>query len=246
MTPTQPTLVLLHGLGATGQVWDPLVAAAAWTGRVVAPDLPGHGSADWADTYSFGSMAAEVAGLLESGEEYVVLGHSMGGAVGGALATGFFSHPPLTVGMIGVKLVWTDDERAKLPELAAKPSRMFDDREGAAEWFLKLSGLFGVLDVDSPIVERGIRQNSNGWEVCQDPRSVLVVEGSPPFPDLLRGLSAPVFMAMGEHDPLVSPEDHADMPTGFPHIFRGLGHNAMVEDPGVVWDLFVGVAALSR
>ena len=53
-------------------------------------------------------------------------------------------------------------------------------------------------------------------------------------------------MAMGEHDRLVSPEDHADMPTGFPHIFRGLGHNAMVEDPGVVWDWFVGVAALSR
>ena len=53
MTSTHPTLILLHGLGATGQVWDPLVEAAAWSGRILAPDLPGHGSSSWADTYSF-------------------------------------------------------------------------------------------------------------------------------------------------------------------------------------------------
>ena len=105
MTSTHPALILLHGLGATGQVWDPLVEAAAWSGRILAPDLPGHGFSSWADTYSFGSMATEVAACLESDEEYVVLGHSMGGAVGGALASGFFGRPPLAVGMVGVKLI---------------------------------------------------------------------------------------------------------------------------------------------
>jgi pimeloyl-ACP methyl ester carboxylesterase len=38
-------LLLLHGLGATGDVWDrwqPLLARR-WTGRWLAPDLPGHG-----------------------------------------------------------------------------------------------------------------------------------------------------------------------------------------------------------
>ena len=245
MTSTHPTLVLLHGLGATGQVWDPLVKAAAWSGRVLAPDLPGHGSSNWADTYSFGSMATEVAACLESDEEYVVLGHSMGGAVGGALATGFFGHPPTAVGMVGVKLVWTEEELLRLPAVAAKPSRLFENRDGAAEWFLKLSGLFGVLELTSPIVERGICETSGGWQVCQDPKSVLVVEGSPPFADVLRGLLAPVFMAIGEHDPLVSAEDHADMPTGVPHVFEGLGHNAMVENPSVVWDWFARVVGLN-
>ena len=50
---------------------------------------------------------------------------------------------------------------------------------------------------------------------------------------------------MGEHDPLVSAEDHADMPTGVPHVFEGLGHNAMVEDPSVVWDWFARVVGLN-
>ncbi len=245
MTSTHPTLILLHGLGATGQVWEPLIEAAAWTGRVLAPDLPGHGSSRWADTYSFGSMATEVSRYLESDEEYLVLGHSMGGAVGGALATGFFGHPPLAVGMVGVKLVWTEEELTRLPEVAAKPSRVFESRDGAAEWFLKLSGLFGVLELSSPIVDRGIRETSEGWQVCQDPKSVLVVEGSPPFADVLQGLLAPVFMAIGESDPLVSPEDHAGMPTGAPHVFEGLGHNAMVEGPSVVWEWFAGVAGIS-
>ena len=63
MTGSAPTLVLLHGLGATSQVWDPLIETTAWTGRVLAPDLRGHGSERWTDTYSFGAMASDVADL---------------------------------------------------------------------------------------------------------------------------------------------------------------------------------------
>src|SRR6266545_2132682 len=54
-----PLLVLLHGLGATGQVWDGV--AARWPGGWVIPDLPGHGRSDRLPRYSFGSMAAELA-----------------------------------------------------------------------------------------------------------------------------------------------------------------------------------------
>ena len=41
-------LVLLHGLGATGAVWAPLleIIGTRWRGRWFAPDLPGHGSSD--------------------------------------------------------------------------------------------------------------------------------------------------------------------------------------------------------
>ncbi len=57
-----PLLVLLHGLGATGQVWDGV--AARWPGGWVIPDLPGHGRSDRLPRYSFGSMAAELAAGL--------------------------------------------------------------------------------------------------------------------------------------------------------------------------------------
>ena len=87
MTFENPTLVLLHGLGATGHVWDSFIETVNWSGRVIAPDLPGHGAAAWADSYSFGAMASDVSDLLGVDEPYVVLGHSMGGGVGAALST---------------------------------------------------------------------------------------------------------------------------------------------------------------
>ena len=110
---------------------------------------------------------------------------------------------------------------------------------------MKLSGLLGVVEVDSPLVESGIVQDQGGWRVCQDPKSILVVEGSPPFAQIFNGLLAPIHMALGEHDSLVSPDDHAEMPTGIPHVFGGLGHNVMVEDPEVVWSWFSNVASLT-
>lgn len=71
-------LVLLHGAGATGRVWQHQLLAFP---RAVAPDLPGHpgGSA----LTSIAEMAAWVRRLLgERGQGPVVLGgHSLGSAV---------------------------------------------------------------------------------------------------------------------------------------------------------------------
>ena len=40
---TGPTLVLLHGLGSSLRVWDPVVASLAEHFDVLAVDLPGFG-----------------------------------------------------------------------------------------------------------------------------------------------------------------------------------------------------------
>lgn len=37
-------LLLLHGLGGTGDVWEGI--GRRWNGRWIAPDLPGHGCSD--------------------------------------------------------------------------------------------------------------------------------------------------------------------------------------------------------
>jgi pimeloyl-ACP methyl ester carboxylesterase len=63
----EPVLLLLHGLGATGDVWQgwqPLLARR-WPGRWLAPDLPGHGGSRLLPDYTFESLAAAVAGLLD-------------------------------------------------------------------------------------------------------------------------------------------------------------------------------------
>ncbi|HCU90776.1 MAG TPA: hypothetical protein DGR97_12575 [Gammaproteobacteria bacterium] len=46
-------LILLHGLGATFDVWSPVVAARpeSFTGRIIVMDLPGHGASEHLDDY---------------------------------------------------------------------------------------------------------------------------------------------------------------------------------------------------
>src|SRR5262245_43309748 len=63
-----PELLLLHGLGATGDVWAGMLESAGqWPGRVVAPDLPGHGGSPPLVRYSFEALAAEIATALGPG-----------------------------------------------------------------------------------------------------------------------------------------------------------------------------------
>src|SRR5690349_753711 len=96
-------LVLLHGLGATGAVWTPLIEiiSACWRGRWFAPDLPGHGRSPRALRYSVEDAALAVRDALtarvETGGHMVVLGHSFGGAIALALASGRFGVQPSAV-----------------------------------------------------------------------------------------------------------------------------------------------------
>lgn len=81
--PDTPPLVLLHGLGDDGSVWDVVGAEFAQYFRVLAIDLRGHGQSDWPGTYSFELMRDDVLGVLDQlGLDRInLLGHSMGGTV---------------------------------------------------------------------------------------------------------------------------------------------------------------------
>lgn len=235
------TLVLLHGLGATSAVWQPLLdeLGASWDGRCVAPDLAGHGDGPRWSRYSFGEFAAQVAGLVPDGpdDEVVVLGHSMGGVVGLALASGWFGiRPKRTVGL-GIKVSWTDDELAKARELSTRPARSFDSRDDAAQRWLRISGLTGLVAPDDPMVASGVVRGTDGWRLAWDPATAAV--GAPPMRRLLDAAGGEVLLARGEHDHLVSTadltalvDDAVDLP--------GAGHNAHVEDPATVARLLPG------
>ena len=82
----EPLLVLLHGLGATGDVWDewrPLLARR-WPGRWLAPDLPGHGGSPPLAAYTFDGFAAAVAGIVPPSEWPSTTIRAPGGKIGRA------------------------------------------------------------------------------------------------------------------------------------------------------------------
>ena len=237
--PNAPLLLLLHGLGGTGAVWDRMLAVANWPGDIMTPDLRGHGASPWTSHYSVGSMAADVAGLLGQGRATVVVGHSMGGAVALGLASGWFGIDVQAVVSIGIKVHWSDDDLAAIPRITGKPSRFFDNRAGAAEWACKLAGLFGIVDPEDSVLDRAVRPLNNGWIASLDPKAGLV--GPPPLQALHKALPPiPLLHTLGENDPMVDPETAAE--AGAPVVvFEGAGHNAMVEQPEAVWRAVTGL-----
>jgi pimeloyl-ACP methyl ester carboxylesterase len=228
-----PVLLLVHGLGATGDVWEhwrPLLTER-WPGRWLAPDLPGHGRSATLHRYSFGAIAANLAERVDANEQVVVLGHSLGGVVGLALASGWFGVSVDTVIGLGIKVTWTVDELEKAQALAARPVTWFSSRAEAAARYLRVSGLTGLLGVEDAAVVAGLRQEQGQWRLAMDPPVFAV--GAPDMTGLLAASRARVVLARGEHDQMVTHDQLAEHHSTAVTL-AGIGHNAHVEDPQAV------------
>jgi pimeloyl-ACP methyl ester carboxylesterase len=216
------TLLLLHGLGATGAVWDGLTGLLdrPW----LAPDLPGHGGSGRLPRYSFGGLATAVANGLPDTGPYVVVGHSLGGVVALALASGWFGIDVVGVVAVGVKVDWSDEDLARAAAIAARPARVYATRAEAERAYLKTAGLTDIAPADPA----GLTPTDDGWRLTMDPYAFAV--GAPDMPGLLTAARCPVTLAAGEHDQMSRPDRlralGADAVT-----LPGLGHNAHVEDP---------------
>jgi pimeloyl-ACP methyl ester carboxylesterase len=230
-----PVLLLLHGLGATGDVWNgwrPLLARR-WPGRWMAPDLPGHGGSPPLAAYSFDALAAAVAGAVPRDAPVTVLGHSLGGVVGLALAGGGHPVTVQTVIGLGIKVEWTDEDLSRAEAMARRPVTWFASRDEAAARYLRISGLAGLMAADDPAVDAGLAERDGQWRLAVDPAAFA--PGAPDMaaliaPALMEPAAVPVILARGEHDPMNTDEQLARLGARAMTL-PGLGHNAHVENP---------------
>lgn len=83
-----PSLVLIHGITDSRQMWQPLLRDLSATHQVLTVDLRGHGQSDADDGYdpiSYASDVVETAAALGVTDALIV-GHSLGGVVASAYA----------------------------------------------------------------------------------------------------------------------------------------------------------------
>ncbi|WP_256923999.1 alpha/beta fold hydrolase [Sphingomonas sp. IBVSS2] len=92
-----PAVLLLHGYGETGDMWEPLAARLVRNHRVIVPDLRGLGlSAKPAGGYDKKNQAEDVAGVLAAlGVDRVdVVAHDIGNMVGYAFVARYPARVP--------------------------------------------------------------------------------------------------------------------------------------------------------
>ncbi|MGR7024208.1 alpha/beta fold hydrolase [Geodermatophilus sp. URMC 62] len=229
-------LLLLHGLGATGAVWDRLLPLVErdWPGSWAVPDLRGHGRSPFEPPYGYAVHAADVASLAAGASRVTVLGHSFGGVVGAVLAGGWYGVDVARVVALGVKIDWTPEEEAGARRMAARPPQVFATAAEAAERHLRLAGLTGLVDPSSEVALAGVRETSGGFTPALDPRAFGAV--GPSVEEVLRRVVAPLRLAAGAADPMVGLTVMRRVDPDAV-LVEDAGHNAHWEAPDAVWSL---------
>ncbi|MGW5086929.1 alpha/beta fold hydrolase [Streptomyces coelicoflavus] len=247
--PQAPPILLIHGSGASGASWGPVVPALAERRHVLRVDLPGCGRSPATESYDVPRQAARLAALLDDLglRSVTVVGHSSGGYVATALA----ERRPDLVGTIA--LVSTGPALdALLPQpmilrlLLAPPF-------GPLLWPRRTDAMLrkGIdataarpVDVPADMIEdvRGISYRSFRT-VLRGNTAYLAERG---VPERLAALAVPVLVLFGASDPRWEPSS-AHRYEAVPHarleILPGVGHLPPLEAPEATADLLLGLDA---
>lgn len=231
-------MVLVHGVGLHGAVWDPQVAEFSSSHRVVAYDTLGHGASDPPPAAaSLEDYLAQLAGLLDALdiERAILVGHSMGALIATAFA---IAHPPRVVALAALCPVYDRDagSRAASLERAAALARCGPEAGVDAT----LRRWFGD-DPDAAAREKA--EILRGWLAGADPigyaRAYRVfVTADRAIVGRLGALAAPALFLAAADDPNSTPAMSrrmaAEAPRGRAVVLPGARHMVPFVSPGPV------------
>ncbi|NYE74648.1 alpha/beta fold hydrolase [Microlunatus parietis] len=232
-----PPLLLVHGSGASGDFWSPLVPALAEHHHVIRVDLPGCGQSPPVPSFRVPEQASRVATLLDDLglRQVAVAGHSSGGY----LATALAEQRPDLVGSIALISTGPSPD-ALLPQpliirvLLAPPL-------GPILWARRSDSLLrkGISATTARAVEitdeliAGIRPITyRTMRAVLRENTAYLAERS--VPDRLAGLEVPVLVIFGDADPRWEPasaQQYALVPNTRIELLSGVGHVPMIEAP---------------
>ncbi|WP_420842399.1 alpha/beta fold hydrolase [Glycomyces paridis] len=239
-----PPVLLIHGSGASGAFWGPVVPGLAERRRVVRIDLPGCGQSPPAASYEVTAQADRVAALLdELGLADVdVVGHSSGGYVATALAG---RRADLVRSLVLMSTGPSPD--ALLPQPAILK--------------LMLAPPFGPLlwpRRSDAMIRKGI--NATAAKAVELPEELIAGVRNIPYrafrtllacngaylaeramPERLAALDVPVFVIFGDADPRWEPSSARDYEpvAGRIAMLPGVGHLPALEAPEATLDLLL-------
>jgi pimeloyl-ACP methyl ester carboxylesterase len=227
-------VVLLHGFGEDGSIWDGISQALCAQYRVIVPDLPGTGLSTMlqVENASMTDFADSIAAILneEAVKTCTMIGHSMGGYV----TLAFAEKHPYMLKAFGLfhSSAFADDEAKK--EMREKAMKFIRERGSQAFLQTSIPGLFA--DDEKSDAHIGLLvEKSEAFAPEVLIQYYQAMKNRPDRTEVLANTRCQVLMILGEHDKAVPFElglKQAHLPdTSYVHILRNSGHMGMLEEP---------------
>lgn len=166
--PTQPAVVLLHGLFGSSSNWGSVAKYLADRYFVLVPDLRNHGQSPHDSDIGYAAMVDDLLGLLDAQDIQgaTLVGHSMGGKVAMHLA---LNHPERVDGLAAVDMSpvsYTHDFDNILDAFRAVDVTMIKSRAQADEQMAQYVQIRGVRAF---LLQNLVKQGDGwGWRLNLD------------------------------------------------------------------------------
>ncbi len=234
-----PTLVLLHGYTGDRNHWNRVARELTPRWHLIIPDLPGHGETPLDDNASADGMSntlidfARALGL----DDYILVGHSMGGAVADLWALG---QPGKTRGLVLIDAagVYRDNPSPVMQAIARGENPLAIDTTSDYDRLLGFAMAKPPFIPDS--IEHALALQAVDHRDAQGKviNNLLNVQKNLPassFQMVLAGLRMPALILWGAKDQIFDVRVTDELATGLADsrvvIFDDVGHTPIREAP---------------
>jgi pimeloyl-[acyl-carrier protein] methyl ester esterase len=230
-----PELVLVHGWGLHGGIWDSLPAQLARRFRVTVVDLPGHGRSPAPAAGTLAGFVAQLAALVERPAMW------LGWSLGGLLALEVARQQPERVTRLALvastpKFVQSADWPHGMPEpVFAEFARSLEQDYRAT--LLRFLSLHGGSNDDARAQLRALRAElfRHGEPSRAALAAGLAILRDTDLRAALGAIRVPALVLQGTHDRITPPAAGAYLAAQLPQArlesLRGAGHAPFLGDP---------------
>lgn len=233
------TMVCVHGGAASGHWFDFVAGDFSRNYHVLAIDQRGHGDSGWARPadYSYERYADDLDEFVTKLgiSDFVLIGHSMGGAVALTYAA---RHPGRVARLVVVDttLHMTPDRIEKLREVGNRPGRTYATREEFVSRFrLRPPDSSATPEVLRHLGECGAKELPDGTFGHKFDRDVYARRNSVDTLPLWSQIKIPALLVKGGRSPRITPEIRAMVKERCPQMefaeVEGADHHVTLDNP---------------